>query len=149
MTRNRVLIALGGLVVSAIFLWLAIRDADAAGVRAALEQAQIGLVLLAVVVLGCGYCFQALRWQKIANSPHPEATVRSEIERYIITPGQATAYKIGMMKFQQLRAEAQAELGDRFDIRAFHDTVLGGGALPLPVLEARVARWVEAVRSSG
>lgn len=71
MTRNRVLIALGGLVVSAIFLWLAIRDADAAGVRAALEQAQIGLVLLAVVVLGLGYFFQALRWQKIANSPHP------------------------------------------------------------------------------
>jgi uncharacterized protein (DUF885 family) len=83
------------------------------------------------------------------NSPQPEATVRSEIERYIITPGQATAYKIGMLKLQQLRAQAQAELGERFDIRGFHDTVLGGGALPLPVLEARVARWVEAVRSSG
>ena len=45
-----------------------------------------------------------------------------------MTPGQATAYKIGMIKLQQLRAAAQAELGDKFDIRAFHDTVLGGGA---------------------
>jgi uncharacterized protein (DUF885 family) len=76
------------------------------------------------------------------NSPQPEATVRSEIERYIITPGQATAYKIGMLKIQELCARAQAELGDRFDMRGFHDTVLGGGALPLPVLEARVERWI-------
>jgi uncharacterized protein (DUF885 family) len=78
------------------------------------------------------------------NSPQPEATVRSEIERYIITPGQATAYKIGMLKIQQLRASAQLKLGARFDMRGFHDTVLGGGALPLPVLEARVQRWVDA-----
>ena len=85
----------------------------------------------------------------LANSPQPEATVRSEIERYIITPGQATAYKIGMLKIQQLRARAQTELGDRFDMRGFHDTVLGGGSLPLPVLEARVDRWIESVRSSG
>ncbi len=78
----------------------------------------------------------------LANSPQPEATVRSEIERYIINPGQATAYKIGMMKFRELRARAQQQLGERFDMRAFHDTVLGGGALPLPVLEARVDRWI-------
>ncbi len=80
------------------------------------------------------------------NSPQPDATVRSEIERYIITPGQATAYKIGMLKIQQLRTDAQMQLGDRFDMRGFHDTVLGGGALPLPVLEARVNRWVESLR---
>jgi uncharacterized protein (DUF885 family) len=82
----------------------------------------------------------------LENSPQPEATVRSEIERYIITPGQATAYKIGMLKLQELRARAQAALGDRFDMRAFHDTVLGGGSLPLPVLEARVDRWIEGLR---
>ncbi|MGB4248683.1 MAG: DUF885 domain-containing protein [Pseudohongiellaceae bacterium] len=82
------------------------------------------------------------------NSPQPEAAVRSEIQRYITGPGQATAYKIGMLKIQELRASASAELGERFDIRGFHDTVLGGGALPLPVLEARVARWVDAVKNS-
>jgi uncharacterized protein (DUF885 family) len=76
------------------------------------------------------------------NSPQPEATVRSEIERYIINPGQATAYKIGMLKILELRARAQAALGEHFDMRAFHDTVLGGGALPLPALEARVERWI-------
>lgn len=80
----------------------------------------------------------------LANSPEAEARVRSEIERYIITPGQATAYKIGMMKFMELRQRAQDRLGARFDIRAFHDTVLGGGALPLQVVDARVERWITA-----
>ncbi len=83
----------------------------------------------------------------LENSPQPESAVRSEIQRYIVTPGQATAYKIGMMKFQQLRAQAQAELGDRFSMGDFHDTVLGGGSLPLPVLEARVARWIETTKN--
>jgi uncharacterized protein (TIRG00374 family) len=69
MTRNRVLIGLGGLVVSAVFLWLAIRDADAAAVRDALEDAQVGYVLLAVVVFGIGYFFQAVRWRSIAATP--------------------------------------------------------------------------------
>jgi hypothetical protein len=64
-----VLIAVVGVGVSVVFLWLAIRDADAAGVKAALSDAQIGLILIAVVVLGCGYLLQALRWKKIANSP--------------------------------------------------------------------------------
>ena len=76
------------------------------------------------------------------NSPQPEGAVRSEIQRYLTMPGQATAYKIGMMKFQELRERAQERMGGRFDIRQFHDTVLGGGALPLPVLEARVDRWI-------
>jgi uncharacterized protein (TIRG00374 family) len=71
MTRSRVLVALGGIAISAVFLWLAIRDADAAAVRDALEDADIGLVLLAVGVFGIGYLFQALRWQRIANVPHP------------------------------------------------------------------------------
>ena len=64
-------------------------------------------------------------------------------------PGQATAYKIGMIEIQQMRAKAEAELGDKFDIRAFHDTVLGGGALPLAMLEKKVDRWIEEVKAAG
>ncbi|MEX2130024.1 MAG: DUF885 domain-containing protein [Pseudohongiellaceae bacterium] len=77
------------------------------------------------------------------NSPIAEGAIRSEIERYLINPGQATAYKIGALKIQELRELARTQLGDRFDIRGFHDTVLGGGSIPLPVLEARVQRWVQ------
>jgi glycosyltransferase 2 family protein len=71
MTRRRALVALGGLAISAVFLWLAIRDADAAEVRAALEDAEVGFVLLAVVAFGSGYFFQAVRWRRIANTPRP------------------------------------------------------------------------------
>ena len=81
----------------------------------------------------------------LANSPQPLENVRSEIQRYIIMPGQATSYKIGMLKIQSLRAKAELALGDQFDIRAFHDTVLGGGALPLSLLERRVDRWIGSV----
>ncbi|KAA9134110.1 DUF885 domain-containing protein [Marinihelvus fidelis] len=77
------------------------------------------------------------------NSAIPEGAVRSEVRRYLTMPGQAVSYKIGMLKIQELRAMAEAELGDAFDIRGFHDTVLGGGALPMPLLEARVQRWVD------
>lgn len=79
------------------------------------------------------------------NSSVPMAAIKSEIRRYIVWPGQATAYKIGMIKIQELRALAQKELGDKFTMAGFHDTVLGGGALPLPVLEARVKRWIDRV----
>lgn len=84
----------------------------------------------------------------IANSPQPAQAVKSEIQRYILNPGQATSYKIGMIAIQTLRDEARTELGERFDYRAFHDVVLGGGALPLPVLEARVRRWIEHAKGS-
>jgi uncharacterized protein (DUF885 family) len=83
----------------------------------------------------------------LANSPQPEAAVRSEIRRYIVNPGQATSYKIGMMTIQRLRDEAKEALGARFDYRAFHDVVLGGGSVPLPVLEGRVRRWIAAHRT--
>jgi uncharacterized protein (DUF885 family) len=84
----------------------------------------------------------------LANSPLPEGTVRSEVRRYIVTPGQATSYKIGMIAIQRLRDEAKTALGPRFDYRAFHDVVLGGGAVPLPVLESRVRRWINDIRGS-
>jgi len=80
------------------------------------------------------------------NSAQAEGAIRSEIQRYITGPGQATAYKIGMMKFQELRRNAEAALADDFDIRAFHDVVLGAGALPMPLLEQRVNRWVEEIQ---
>ena len=84
----------------------------------------------------------------LANSPMPETTVRSEVRRYIVWPGQATAYKIGMLKIQELRAKAEEELGDKFDIHGFHDTVLGGGALPLEILERRIDQWIEEVKAA-
>lgn len=83
----------------------------------------------------------------LANSPIPETAVRSEVRRYIVWPGQATSYKIGMIYIQQLRANAEAELGDNFDIRGFHDTVLGGGTVPLSILGRQVDRWIEAEKA--
>ncbi|KZX59594.1 hypothetical protein A3709_15025 [Halioglobus sp. HI00S01] len=80
------------------------------------------------------------------NSAIPESAVRSEIQRYLVAPGQAASYKAGMLKIQALRADAERRLGDQFDIREFHDTVLGGGAVPLPVLEKMVSIWVEGKR---
>ena len=84
----------------------------------------------------------------INNSAQAEGAIRSEIQRYITGPGQATAYKIGMMKFQELRGNAESALENNFDIRAFHDAVLGAGALPMPMLESRVSSWVEEVQLS-
>lgn len=76
------------------------------------------------------------------NSPIPESAVRSEVERYFANPGQATAYKIGMMNIQQARIRAEEALGDDFDVRGFHDVVLGAGAVPLPIMHQRVDRWI-------
>ena len=83
-----------------------------------------------------------------ANSPQNMETVRNEVRRYLVWPGQATSYKIGMNRILDLRAEAERELGDRFDIRAFHDAVLGGGSLPLPLLERRVRNWIAATKAA-
>ena len=69
------------------------------------------------------------------------------MRRYIVLPGQATSYKIGMLKIQELRRKAEAELGDDFDIRALHDTILGGGAMPLAILERRVDEWIASVQA--
>ncbi len=83
----------------------------------------------------------------VANSPEPLESIRSEVRRYLVLPGQATAYKVGMLKILELRARAEKALGDAFDIRGFHDTVLGGGALPLAILERRVDSWIAAEKA--
>ncbi|HSM68383.1 MAG TPA: DUF885 domain-containing protein, partial [Xanthomonadales bacterium] len=76
------------------------------------------------------------------NAPKQEHDIIVEIDRYIVWPGQALAYKLGELKIKELRAFASDELGDRFDIRAFHDQVLGRGALPLHMLDANIRAWV-------
>ncbi|TRX57264.1 DUF885 domain-containing protein [Thalassomonas sp. M1454] len=84
---------------------------------------------------------QAIAYFK-EKTPIAEEAVVSEVRRYLVMPGQATAYKIGMLKILELRSNAQNELGDKFDIRGFHDTILGGGAMPLAILERRVNTWI-------
>jgi uncharacterized protein (DUF885 family) len=73
-----------------------------------------------------------------------EPEVQSETDRYIAVPAQALAYKLGQLEIQRLQRQTQAELGDRYDVRAFHDEILNGGALPLDVLDGRVTAWIAA-----
>jgi len=76
------------------------------------------------------------------NAPKAEQDITVEVDRYIVWPGQALAYKIGQLKIRELRQSAAAELGAKFDVRAFHDAVLENGALPLDLLQAHVRGWV-------
>jgi len=84
----------------------------------------------------------------VANSGKQEHDIVVEVDRYIVWPGQALSYKIGELKIKELRAYAETELGESFDIRAFHDVVLGNGALPLDVLEIQIHEWVDGVKSA-
>ena len=84
----------------------------------------------------------------VTNTPNPEGDCRKAIERYIVMPGQATAYKIGMLKILELREHARDELGGAFDIREYHDAVLKNGAVPLAVLETLVDEWIASKKAS-
>ena len=86
---------------------------------------------------------EAIEWMS-SNSPITEVDVVAEVERYIAIPSQALAYKIGQLKIRELRTRAEEALGDKFDVREFHNQVLTTGSLPLLVLEAKIDRWIEA-----
>ena len=78
----------------------------------------------------------------VENTPNPEYDAQKAIERYIAMPGQATAYMIGKLKIMELREHAQAELGDKFDWKGFHDEVLKYGPVPLSILEENINAWI-------
>jgi uncharacterized protein (DUF885 family) len=97
----------------------------------------------------------AKRWTReqaidylLQNTPNAESDIVKAIERYIVMPSQATAYKVGMLKILELRDKAKSSLGEAFDIREFHDVVLKQGALPLATLESIVDRWIDSKRES-
>jgi len=84
----------------------------------------------------------------VRNTGMDSAKVVTEVERYIVSPGQACAYKVGEMKILQLRQKAMDALGPRFDIRKFHDVVLTNGSLPLSLLERVVDDWIAAEKQA-
>jgi uncharacterized protein (DUF885 family) len=86
---------------------------------------------------------QAIQYS-LDNEAESEAAITSEVERYMVSPGQALSYKIGQLKIRELRDRAEEALGESFDVREFHSQVLGSGSLPLVLLEAKIDRWIEA-----
>ncbi len=114
-------------------------------------QAEIFRAARLVVDTGLHY----KRWSReqaidymVAVTGETRASVTREVERYAAIPGQACSYKLGMIRIGEFRAKAEAELGDAFDIRAFHDEVLLTGAVPMPVLERKINAWIEAQKQS-
>ena len=89
---------------------------------------------------------QAVAFMK-ENTALTDANIDAEVNRYISTPGQALAYKLGELKIRELRARAEKELGPKFDVRRFHDAVLGQGSVPLDALEAQIDSWIAAEKA--
>ena len=79
-----------------------------------------------------------------ANAGKADHDITVEVARYIVWPGQALAYKLGELKLKELRARATAKLGDKFDVRSFHDEIVWNGALPLSILDQRINNWIAA-----
>jgi uncharacterized protein (DUF885 family) len=90
---------------------------------------------------------QAIDWF-LANTPNAKGDIISQVERYVVFPGQATAYMIGKLKIMELRAKARAELGDKLDIKAFHDVILKSGPVPLDIMEENVNAWVAGAKGA-
>lgn len=97
----------------------------------------------------------ALGWSRekaieffVVNTGRDRSRIEAEVDRYLVLPGQALAYKMGQLKIRELRSLAEEALGERFDVRAFHDEVLRAGALPLSVLEQRMAAWIDAQQAA-
>jgi len=117
------------------------------------EFGQLGMEIFRAARLVVDTGIHAKKWDReqavqyyLNNIPNPEGDVRAEIDRYIVWPGQATAYMIGKLKIEELRATAESELGEKFDIRQFHDTVIANGSVPLSVLEELVAEYITATK---
>jgi uncharacterized protein (DUF885 family) len=97
----------------------------------------------------------SIRWTReqaidylIKNTSNTQTDCTDSINRYIVMPSQATAYKVGMLKILELREQAKKTLGDKFDIRQFHEAVLGSGSVPLDVLEELVDRWIKSKQAN-
>jgi uncharacterized protein (DUF885 family) len=84
---------------------------------------------------------QSIKYLAENSGVHPDFAA-AEVDRYIVWPGQALSYKVGEIKIRELRAKASAALGDRFDLRRFHNALLDDGAVPLTILEARINEWI-------
>ncbi|MGB3454802.1 MAG: DUF885 domain-containing protein [Litorimonas sp.] len=115
------------------------------------EFGQLGMEIFRAARLVVDTGIHAKQWTReeavqyyLENISNPEGDVRAEIDRYIVWPGQATAYLIGKLKVVELRKKAEAELGDAFDIREFHDAVLTSGSVPLDILEDNIDRYIAA-----
>lgn len=114
-------------------------------------QAEIFRAVRLVVDTG----MHAKKWSReeaiaymLAKTGQTEDEVTREIERYVVWPGQATAYKTGQLAILRMRAKAEAELGDKFDLKKFHEVILGNGAMPLGILEQNVGAWIAEQKAS-
>ena len=113
------------------------------------EFGQLGMEIFRAARLVVDTGIHSKKWDRekavqyyLDNIPNPEGDVRAEIDRYIVWPGQATAYMIGKLKIEELRTKAETELGDDFDIRQFHDTLIANGSVPLSILEELVDDYI-------